>query len=572
MASLLALRLSTLLISQALILLFTALPAHAFSIVNCTENSFRTPAFAVDELNYSSPLHTGSFRVTNIAINYTTVINCKDGRCALDSRGNGDDKVDTFGALALEGQSVSISLNQSWSCSDKRWNDTVPVRLNFTANATAFLPVECASAGACTATKRLSLIKASLISPMAGTPRWLEPLSGQRVAKCRPPAEGTGLWEVRNVKWFDRDRPCVAALVPGPAPAYCPPNGVGLEAQVSNRVLNMTTSCTGMMRNSYSSDGTMYAIDCEPLVAKPRRYTTRTSAIVLREGDGSLATVQVNQTWQCDDEGADRPVEVQVRSAPVTIPISCTYDNGTINFSPFFGPATTYSWRETTCIGNTSSTLPVASSTTTYIPPYSLEEPWDDYYAGTCLLRHLRTTGWATDLVAKRLDFSKGQPKVAEISFFADSRYLHAGGPDNSVPVPLRPGANETDGTVWVDCYSPGEKTDYPCRFKFDSATGAFTLKRLTQCNDIDRAHPYLITTTASFVYPPMDCTWNDYYPESEKGVITRCMWQADPRVTNMMRVKSLSDIVWGPMPAGFSPTLWDGRPASAFPWLEPAR
>lgn len=283
-----------------------------------------------------------------------------------------------------------------------------------------------------------------------------------------------------------------------------------------------------------------------------------------------------------------------MHSAPIPIQLSCTYDNGTIDLL-----GGSWHFQETTCIGtnkNKTTSLPVASSTTVYIPPYSLEEPWNDYYAGTCLLRHLRTTGWATDLVAKRVNFSSvdisGSPKVAEISFFADSRYLHAGGPGNRVPVPLRPGTNDTAGTVWADCYPPGEKTDYPCRFKFESATGSFTLKRFTRCDDIDRAHPYafsffyssfdvvfadkviryLITTTASYTYPPMDCTWKDYYPAEEKGVITRCIWQADPRVTEMMRVQSLSDIVWEPMPQGFSATLWDGRPASAFPWLEPAR
>lgn len=123
-----ALQLSTLMISQALILLFAALPADAFPSVNCTESSFRTPALAVDELHYSARLKIGSFRVTNIAINYTTVISCEAGQCALDSRGNGDDRVDTWGSATVDGGSVSISLYQSWICSDKRWNDTVPVR------------------------------------------------------------------------------------------------------------------------------------------------------------------------------------------------------------------------------------------------------------------------------------------------------------------------------------------------------------------------------------------------------------------------------------------------------------
>lgn len=181
----------------------------------------------------------------------------------------------------------------------------VNFRLNFTATATTALPVKCDSVGACTAVKRLSLLKASLLSPMAGTPRWLEPITGQTVPQCRPSPSGAGLWEVSNVKWIDRDRPCFN--FGGPAPPVCAPNGMGLDVEVYNRVLNMTTRCSGMMRYQYPPDATMNAVHCEPVVVKARRYTTQTSVILLREGDGSLATVQVNQTWHCDDEGPDRP-------------------------------------------------------------------------------------------------------------------------------------------------------------------------------------------------------------------------------------------------------------------------
>ncbi|KAK4163943.1 hypothetical protein QBC43DRAFT_335063 [Cladorrhinum sp. PSN259] len=531
MAFIQRLRFSPLLV-PVLVLLFAVLPTAAFPSINCTETSFRTPSLAVDNLHYSSRVGYGSFRVTNIALNYTTIISCEARRCTPDSRGDGDDRVDTLATAVLNNGSVSITINQSWICSDKRWNDTVPVRLNFTATATAALPVKCNIDGACTSVKRLTLIRTSLLSPMAGTPRWLEPLTSQTVPICRPPLGATDLWEVKNVRWFDRDRPCFA--LGGPGPAVCPTNGVGLDLEVYNSLLNTTTRCSGVMQYSWTPDAEMRTISCEPVIVTTRKYLPQTTIILLQEGNlnNSLAKVQVNQTWQCDDEGPDMPVELQVHSYQIPIQLSCTHENGTLQFA-----GQNFPYRETLCRGNDTLVSP-ASVSTTAIPAYSLEVPYDNYFAGTCLLRHLRTTGWATDLMSKVLNFTGGPPNLADVAFFADSRYLRAGRPDNSALVPLKPGTNDTDGTVWVDCNPPSPNTDYPCRFKYDSATGRFVLRRWTQCNDIDRAHP----------------------------------WQADARVTEMMRVASLSDIVWEPMPPGFSPALWDGRPASAFPWLDPAR
>lgn len=82
----------------------------------------------------------------------------------------------------------------------------------------------------------------------------------------------------------------------------------------------------------------------------------------------------------------------------------------------------------------------------------------------------------------------------------------------------------------------------------------------------------YLITATASYAVPNMDCSWKDYYPESQRNVITTCRWQADLRKNKTMEIKSLSDITWGPMPPGYNTRFWDGRLPSVSPWVEPGK
>lgn len=68
------------------------------------------------------------------------------------------------------------------------------------------------------------------------------------------------------------------------------------------------------------------------------------------------------------------------------------------------------------------------------------------------------------------------------------------------------------------------------------------------------------MTVTASFTVPEMDCSWKDYYPETDRGKYIKCLWQADPRSPASMNVSSLADIVWEVMPAtGWSVNLWDG-------------
>ncbi|KAM7211248.1 hypothetical protein V8F06_013366 [Rhypophila decipiens] len=571
----------------------------AVATTNCTDISFRTPAWAVDNVHYSSRVRIGPFRLTNIANNYSTTMSCESGRCTPHISGNEDEPwVQPCGLLNmrnsntsysmhplhsplvtftntcashdivyslqlrsrlyrdLNGGSLVIILSQTWTCDDKRWND-VPASLIFTANATATIPAECDENGACVAVKRLTLVRASLTTPMAGTQRYLDPVAGKSAPNCRSPPLGT--WEVSNVMWYDRQRFCLNP--PGPSTISCIPNGVGGGLELFNRVLNTTTRCYGMMSYQLVPNSEMQPFRCEGNIAG-REYYTETNVILLRTDNDSLSmgTAQVNQTWHCDDDGPDRPFKVTTRSASISIPLACTYESGTIDFW-----GTTYAWHETTCKGNSSASLALESVSAASLPPYALEEPNHNAagaYTGMCLLRHLRTTSWTIEMMSTLLNYTNGSPRTAQVGFFANNRDLNAGGycpNDNRAPVPLIPGTNDTDGS--------------PCRFKFDSKTGLFTLRRYTQCNDIDRAHPYLFTATASFTVPPLDCTWNDYYPESEKPFIIRCRWQADPRVNEFMNITSLSDIVWEPMPpTGFSPNLWDGRSASAFPWLEPAK
>jgi hypothetical protein len=169
------------------------------------------------------------------------------------------------------------------------------------------------------------------------------------------------------------------------------------------------------------------------------------------------------------------------------VPLTCSNSSGVIDFLGQQHP-----WRLTECTGD--DTIVSASSVTdSPLPPFALEAPYGDPFAGTCLLRHLRTTGWNIRVMSMQLNNSLGPLTMAEIGFFANDDQLRAGN-SNAVPVHLVQGTNDTDGSQWNDCYLPSEtnSNNQPCRFRFDSATGRFTLTRFTQCNDIDRQHPWV--------------------------------------------------------------------------------
>ncbi|KAK3313639.1 hypothetical protein B0H66DRAFT_629610 [Apodospora peruviana] len=511
---------------------------------NCTEDSFRTPAWNVDDLRYDTDVGIGSFRIASRANNFSTTVACKvDGECQPENKDNDINITAAFGQ-----QSVHVKINHTWICDDKRWKNDI-VRLNFTATGNITMSTTCNNTG-CVA-PHASLIRGTLVAPVAGTPRYQWSLLGQGMENCQTPPQA-GMWEVKRINWWDRDYPCLS--FGGPGPGGCSvirPNGVGVELQLGNTALNYTVGCKGNV-----------PLVCEGWVLPDRNYLYRTNVYLHRD----TSRLEINQTWYCDQDGADKPLEVTARGF-TSVPLACTNDSGTIDF---FGAK--FSWHETQCTGN-DTTLSASALSATELPPFALEEPSRDPYAGTCLLRHLRTTGWGIELMSKTINFTTkdgNPPTTAGVGFWA-SNQLRAGN-DNQIPVPLLPGTNDTDGSIWVNCFLPSESTIYPCRFRFDSVSGLFTLTRLTQCNDIDKQHPYLVSVTASFVVPAMDCSWKDYYPESYRNSM-RCGWQVDPTKGASMEIASLADITWQPMPSsGYSPDTWDGRPPSAFPWLEPGK
>lgn len=203
-----------------------------------------------------------------------------------------------------------------------------------------------------------------------------------------------------------------------------------------------------------------------------------------------------------------------------TVPLaSCTSTSG---LNPTFQTASPpVPFRETTCNGpdgNTSipiSRSPILSSSP--LPPYALEEPDVALLKpGSCLLRHLTTTGWDIDLFMLTIyNDGSGRTTAAEVQFLANGHEL-GGGFANRIKVPLVPGAKDfqTDATKWVDCYPSyasstdpaGRNSSYPCQVRYDSATRKFVLKRITECNDVDKKHPYVFF---------LSCSGPSFYPSS---------------------------------------------------------
>jgi hypothetical protein len=92
-------------------------------ITNCTENSFRIPSWTVDNLQYDKVGGTGSFRLANRVNEYSADITCAaDGSCVPDSA---EGNVDV--SAAFDGGSLEVTVNQTWICDDKTWNNA-PVR------------------------------------------------------------------------------------------------------------------------------------------------------------------------------------------------------------------------------------------------------------------------------------------------------------------------------------------------------------------------------------------------------------------------------------------------------------
>lgn len=153
----------------------------------------------------------------------------------------------------------------------------------------------------------MALIRASLLAPMAGTPKYLDPLDGQRSSHCQNPSLlQEPLWHATNVVWFDRDRPCII-MPPNPivpSGRICSVNGVGVTLDLYNALLNSTVQCNGVM--IYPGSTEQKPLYCEESITPWRKYYTQTRVLLVRERNDT-STLIVNQTWQCDQDGQDRP-------------------------------------------------------------------------------------------------------------------------------------------------------------------------------------------------------------------------------------------------------------------------
>ncbi|KAK4210796.1 hypothetical protein QBC37DRAFT_403059 [Rhypophila decipiens] len=334
----------------------------------CVDKSYRTSPllWTLENLQYSSRVKIGSFRLTNKQSDYSTLIYCDTGLCRPapddDSNPAGDGQgylgSNITGTVNLTGGMANVAFNQTWTCDNHDISIVFPFkyvapilrifsaspnytlaralltmmptapRPKFTGAATTQIPVQCeSSTGRCTGLQPSYTIAGSLLSadppgpymyPSIPKPRAVQPAA----ASCQPPLpspkRGDQIWTITAPRYSDMEIPCTPGVEIIPAPSYCYVNGIAVEFSLLNNLLKTSTTCKGMLKYWYP-----YNVTSPPPAAGPEIRCDLKILPNSSQGSGTEVVVRRLQTWATVTDASpglhysakERVLNVQVEQA-----------------------------------------------------------------------------------------------------------------------------------------------------------------------------------------------------------------------------------------------------------------
>ncbi|CAP65119.1 uncharacterized protein PODANS_5_7010 [Podospora anserina S mat+] len=407
------------------------------SAQGCTSRSFTIPSWFVEDLTATEG--GASFSLLNRATNQTAEYTCQGGNCSAE-----EEIEDLVASVQISGTRASVSVNQTWSCSDRT------PETKFTAAGTASVPLTDGKADSSPL-----LVKGSLLQPVALTPRYNEGPTGHDTPGCLAKSENPS-WVLSHVIWADQDGDEITSVKEQRLTFILTNLANGYEAScMSQGPVATNIFCAGTEFQSFTIG----------------RYSISTAV----QFDPATYSVTVNQTWFCDDHNPAKPLQISA-TGTLPLPLLCTTE-------PI--PSSPTHLKKFCTVPTTDSTVSLTGTLGTIVTlqPYSIEDPVPATQ-DSCTLSSIYSPKW---------QFSYFSTYNGSISF----EIILQTNRGFRYPNPVYQGKSAGDG--WWECemgYDGGAQVPegplwpYKCQFRWDEGRKELSLRAEWECLELDAENP----------------------------------------------------------------------------------
>ncbi|KAI0377934.1 hypothetical protein F5Y04DRAFT_168020 [Hypomontagnella monticulosa] len=464
-------------------------PTSLWPVEACTDKSFSIPSWLVSDFAASDKI---SFTLTNRVLELSSSISCSRDGGSCTGASNDDLKV---AAQPGEG-SVKITVEDAWTCRDKKTLEGEPKVIHFEAGGNTTISLDCESDGeGCSSTHDVDLVKGFLTEPLyleMGPPARGAASSNSTTcrAETAPPE-----WEVVNIEYYNNT---YSNYWTGPT------RGRGINMDIRNKASGDFAQCR-----------IIFTLD--PFeTAKTRRGQCWRSAYQSGQqpaGPGQLwtefdfeeetHTITLNQRWYCVE-----PVSLKTTTVngvvTAVLPLNCTtYD---------------YGLREGVrdvriqCV-NSSAQITGKVDSREDTPAFAYQDPYPT--TDGCTVKSVVTPYFTVGEAQLNITIDNGSEEKAvadswpaKLSFemYTIDEYLVF--PSQQIEVSDVPGGPGSQ--AWHNCSNFAGYRLPACRWRYDYATDEIEVHQEWKCLDKGDNHIIEFNGTGSGTLPDRRCSEKD--------------------------------------------------------------
>ncbi|KAI1768011.1 hypothetical protein GGR53DRAFT_31664 [Hypoxylon sp. FL1150] len=468
-------------------------PTSLWPVDACTDKSFSIPSWVISEFSIRD---TVSFTLTNRVTEVSSSISCQD-----HSNCTGGSTSDLKVILQAGENNVRVTVQDAWTCQDKKTLEGEPKILHFKANGNATISLDCKSEGnaqICSSAQDVDLVRGALTEPIQLE---MSPPAKRATSSNTPTCralEAPPSWELKSIEYYNNT---VGNMWAGPQ------KGRGMTMDIVNSASGDSAQC----RLYFTGDAFEPAAERNDQCWRDAYLSSQEPA-----GPGQLWTeltfdettydITLKQRWYCGEPKSLKIFTVNGAST-ARLPLNCTIYDAGVGLPGGAGRDI-----RTSCT-NASVTLNGEVISREEMPPFAIQDPYPT--TGGCSVDSIVAPYIRID--EAKLNITSGGVSVkaeseedtsqATISFSLHTLQEYLTPVTRQIDISDIPEA--PSASVWYNCsYIQGYRIP-KCEFRYDYGANKLEIHEDWLCLDKANNREIVFNSTGS-ASPRRECSKSD--------------------------------------------------------------